>query len=109
MPCPCPPLRAPSTVGEFLAAAFGERLFRRRLERAIAYGLALTLLSSVWFTACLPSPFSASAGAGQASLYCSCALIGLGTGFCYPLYLELAAEITFPAPEGVSSAGVGFM
>ena len=34
-------------------------------------------------------------------------LAGLGTGFCYPLYLELAAEITHPAPEGVSSCGIG--
>jgi hypothetical protein len=96
-------------AGEFVAAVFGERIFRQRLRRAITYGLVLALASTAVFAACLPSPWSATGSESRAWIYTSSALAGLGTGFCYPLYLELAAEITYPAPEGVSSSGIGLV
>ena len=95
-------------AGEFCAAMFGERMFSRQLKRAIVYGLSLALAAATWFMLCLPSPFYSGTG-DRASIYSSSVVVGLGMGFCYPLYMELAAEITYPAPEGVSSSGIGFM
>ena len=95
-------------AGEFCAAMFGERIFRRQLKRAIMFGLAMAMAAATWFMMCLPSPYYPGTG-DRASIYSSSVIVGLGMGFCYPLYMELAAEITYPTPEGVSSSGIGFV
>ncbi len=99
-------------VGGGLAiGVIADRWFARKLKRLLVGAFFLTTLSYVWFTLLLPSPFKDQpvVPASHASVLAASVLTGFFQGACDPLFYELAAEITYPLPEGTSAGLITFV
>ena len=92
-------------AGNVGAGVLGDRFFPTRLKELL---VALYLLSALFFglfALCLPSPISSSSlfPSSHASVLLLIIFAGFFQSACDPLFYELAAEISYPLPEGTSA------
>lgn len=98
-------------VGTLAAGPLGERFFHRRYKRVLLILSGLQALLLGLFSAAVPQP-EASHGSvirlGPWLLLGVLMMASVLNGLTGPLFFELGAEITYPAPEGVSASAFTF-
>lgn len=98
-------------VGCLASGFIADRWFRRKLKQLLLYTFLLGTVTYVWFSVQLASPLSTTAliASNHASIIGASLLTGFFQGACDPLFYELAAEVTYPLPEGVSAGLITFV
>jgi FLVCR family MFS transporter len=97
------------TLGTYLGGELADRFMRGRLKGCLLLLLFLTTGSFIAFGLTIPSVVSAAPliPPSYNTLMALLSVNGLVTGATAPMFLELAAEVTYPIPEGSSGNLVG--
>eukprot|EP00928_Gymnodinium_smaydae_P071698 TRINITY_DN55203_c0_g1_i1.p1 TRINITY_DN55203_c0_g1~~TRINITY_DN55203_c0_g1_i1.p1 ORF type:complete len:473 (-),score=44.95 TRINITY_DN55203_c0_g1_i1:66-1484(-) len=92
------------SAGCYVFGEIGDRMFRGRFKELLLLFLLGAFLSFGWLCLMLPMPWSTQpvVSAGFGSILLAASLTGWFTGATNPICMELAAEITYPTPEGIS-------
>jgi len=93
---------AGNVVGALLVGLASDRCFHRRLKFVLAACIAIGFLSIALFSLAVPSPIWNSGLFGHAAAAFQVASMGLASvvvGGVFPLGIELAAELAYPAEE----------
>merc|ERR1712048_622835 len=99
------------TVGCYLVGELGDRVFRGRLKQLLCLLLAAALLSFLWLCLMLPSFIQQHPLLqwGFVPVVIAVFLTGAFVGATSPIAMELCAEVTFPAQEGISGNFIIFV
>ncbi|KAH3767587.1 transporter, major facilitator subfamily protein [Pelomyxa schiedti] len=100
-----------ATVGCVTSGAIVDKFLPYHMKSLICVECLLAILAFSWITLSLPSVMFAEPPIPSNIYTVSAALIlaGLFQGAMYPVFLELAAEVTFPVGEGTSTGLITFL
>jgi len=100
---------AGNVVGALLVGLASDRWFHRRLKFVLATCMVICLLSICLFSLAVPSPIFSFGLLGRAAAAFQLASMGLASvalGGVFPIGIELAAELVYPAEESTVVAAV---
>jgi len=93
---------AGNVVGAFLIGLASDRCFPRQLKYVLVVCIVVCLVSISLFSLAVPSPFWSTGLVGRSAAAFQLASMGLASvaiGGVFPLGIELAAELAYPAEE----------
>lgn len=97
---------AAGTAGVFFVGVVADYYFQRNLKALLVWMFLFATVSSVWLALVLPSPFVGNGtvlATSNATVIGSAGVVGFFQGACEPLFYEIAAELSYPLPEGTSA------